>query len=186
MVTYQIDQRFGRIGLNIRNANYDLQSRPAQLNVRQEPAQINMEQPAAILEIDYTPVREVLGYRSIASQMRHFNQEAQATYYEGLRRRIKEGHQMGEIEKGMTIGQIAAQATAPERKEIGIVYLPMANIDIIRQPVEWQAQEEGVKTDFNRGSFDVKMKEYKDISVYWEQKPYIDIDVTGWAVDIKR
>ncbi len=185
MVEFQIEQQFGRIGLNIQPSNYNLRIQPAELDLKQTPAQITLEQPAAILDIDYTLVRETLGYRSIESQTRELSEQAKAEYDAGLEREVAEGHKLGHIEKNITIGQIAGEAIAPQEKGLTIQHLPFAKISVTTQSLQWDVQHGGVKSVYHDGDVKVDVLKPWDVSVYWEQKPYIHITSTGWAIDIK-
>ena len=185
MVEIQIKQKFGRIGLNIQPLDYDLKIQPAQLALKQKPAQMTLEQPAAIVEIDHTQYREVLGYRSIESQLKLFTSQAYRDYYSGLAETVAEGHKLGHIENNYTIGQIAKEASAFEEKRLSIAYLPFAQVSVTQQPINLDIQIGGVESNYYDGKVDVEVTQPWDVSPYWIQRPYIDIQSTGWAIDVE-
>lgn len=186
MVDLQIEQKFGRIGLNIQPSEYNLKIQPAQFDIKQVPAQISLEQPAAILDIDNTPVREALGYRGIESQTKYCNSLAEADYEAGLERRVREGNELGEIEKKISIAQITAGATEPKEKSVTIEALPPIKIHFTVRPPEWHVELGGVETDYQPGDVSAEVTASPKISGYWEQKPYIRITAVNWIVDANR
>ncbi len=185
MVELQIDQRFGNIGLNIQPMQYNIDVQPAELDIKQVPAQIFLEQPAAILDIDYTLMRDALGYRSIESQTRYLSNEAKADYMAGLDRRVAEGHKLGQIEKKISIAQIASENFEPKEKQVTIEYLPSPKIQVTQQPVQWKAEPGGVQGTYHAGDVNIDVVSMPKVSTYLEQQPYIDIKGVGWAIDIK-
>jgi hypothetical protein len=65
----KIHRQLGRIGLDYKDADYNLKIKRADLEVKQVPAKIHFKQPKANLEIDYGPFLESLGFGGLESFM---------------------------------------------------------------------------------------------------------------------
>lgn len=184
MVDLQIRQQFGKIGLQITPLQYDLNIQPPNLEVKQKPAEITLEQPAATLEIDYTPARESLGYNGIAAQQRTFNQEALAESYKGIERRVREGDELGTIEKKIPIEQVIKEATEPKYRDLELVSIAPLVVHIEQHPIVWQAVPRNVRLfpvpGTVRGEF-----QYGQVKSYLEQKPFISLKAVGSIYDEK-
>lgn len=184
MVDLQIRQLFGKIGLQITPFQYDLNIQPPNLEVKQKFAQITMEQPAATLEIDYTPARESLGYNGIATQLRVFNQEAMATWDAGIERRVREGEELGSIEKKIPIAQVIKEATAFKDKELELVNIAPIEVHIEQSPLRWQAVPGNVQVFLVPGTVHGEFQ-YGQVRSYLEQTPSISLKAMGTIFDEK-
>lgn len=182
MVDLQIQQQFGRIGLKITPFQYDLSIRSSDLQVQQQSAEILLEQPAAVLDINLTPALESLGYCGIATQQRVFNQEAMAASNTGIERRVREGKELGSIEKKISVGQVVAQSIEPGDKDLELVSIEPIRISVQENPIEWQVQTGSVHVDLVPGTVQGQFQ-YGSVHCYLEQEPGIQLRAVGSVFD---
>lgn len=182
MIDLQIHQQFGRIGLKTIPLQYVLTIRPPELQVQQQPAAITLEQPAATLDINMTPARESLGYCGIAAQQRVFNQDASAAFNAGLERRVREGNELGAIEKKITVAQVVSQSMEPIDKHLELVSIAPIQITVQVNPIDMQIRVLAVSTDFTRGTIQGNLQ-YGTVQSYLEQEPYVQIQAVGSVIN---
>ena len=183
MVDLRIDQQFGQIGLKYTPFQYTLDIRQADLNTKQSAAEIFLEQPAATLEIDYTPARESLGYLGISSQTNSFVADAKATQLTGVERRVAEGRAMSSIEKGISIGEIAAQALESQEKVLGLDLTSPVRIEIQANRPRWVVQLGGVNSSFTAGDVQGDFT-FGKVQTYLEQESFVHVYSTGSVMDL--
>jgi len=185
MIDLQVQQQFGRIGLNIIPFQFDLTIRPADIEIQQRSAELSLDQPAATLEIDNTPARESLGYYGIAAQQQVFNQEAKATNDAGISRRVFEGEQFANISRKISVARIVTQALEPQKKDLQLVNIQPIQITVTSNFVRLQADLGGVSVNATLGSVH---SDFQNGSVhsFMEQNPYIRIQAVGSIIDGKK
>lgn len=181
-----IHQQFGRIGLNIKKADYGLHINKADLEVKQIPAEINLEQSKANLEIDYKPFLESLGFGGIEYLLHTQRQEAQQEFYQNLAQTISEGNNLGAIEKDISVGKVAGEATAPQEREIMIVPLSPAVINFETSPLKWDVEQGGVEVAAEMGNISLENFVFPLVQVFWEQEPYLKIEAVGQVIDYQK
>lgn len=181
-----IQQQFGRIGLDIKNSQYDLHIKKADLEVKQLPAEISLRQPQPNLTIDYTPFLESLGFSGIEHFMRTKKQEAQQDFYENLAQTISEGNALGAIEKDISFGEVADQATAPKERDLQIAPLSSIVVTFATSPFEWDAKEGGVEVEAQIGDIGIENFVFPSVQVYWEKEPYLKIKAVGQVIDCQK
>lgn len=182
MVELQIQQQFGRMGLQIKPFRFELQLSPLNFEIHQEPAKIALEQPAAVLDIDLSPFRESLGYNGIATQLRVFNQDAQATALAGVERRVKEGDELGHIEHKITLEQVIKEATDFREKDLQLISTAPIRIHFEQSPVRWNVEVGGVSASANPGVVEGVFTHGQVRSIV-EQPPYIYMHAVGAIYD---
>ncbi|WP_088228634.1 DUF6470 family protein [Desulfosporosinus sp. FKB] len=185
MVDLQIQQQFGRIGLNITPFQYNLTITPADLEVQQRPAEISLEQPAATIEIDNTPARESLGYYGIAAEQRVFDQEAKSTVDAGISRRVNEGEQFADLTKKVSVAKIVSQDAEPRQKELQIACTQPIQISVKNYPVNFQVNIGGVSVNARFGSVHGD-SQYGSVHSFMEQNPYIKFHTVGAIYDVQK
>jgi len=183
MIELQISQQFARIGLQINDAQYDLNQKKPDLQIKQSPAQLDLEVTQPDLRVDYTPMLESLGLGSIAFITRNFVNETQQQYLVDIEKQIQVGDQMGAIENGLSIGKIIDQSLQPQDSEIELVSL--SPIDITYQPatIKSQAQLGGVDMNFSFGKISAENFVFPSIKGFMEQEAYLKIESVGQVFD---
>ena len=182
----KIHRRWGRIGLDIKNADYNLNIKKADLEVRQVPAQVHLKQPKANLEIDYGPFLASLGFGGLESFMNIKRQEALQSFNLNLERTVSEGKALGAIEKDISIGKVAEQAATPQEKELQIVPLDSIVINVETIPLHWEAEQGGTEFASQWGSIKLTDFVFPYVHVYLEQEPYLKIEAVGQIIDCQK
>jgi hypothetical protein len=186
MIDLKIHQQFGRIGLEIKDAKYDLGIKKPNLDLTQTPARIDMRRTDPSIEIDYSPMLESLGYGDIEYMNYKFVQEAQADYLTGLEKNVALGNTLAAIQNKLSLGEIIARFNEPREKDLMIQ--PLAPIRIISQPgtLHYQAELGGLSTKLEYGEVSIDNFTYPSVKAYLEQKPELRIEAVGQIVDQKK
>ncbi|WP_088187771.1 DUF6470 family protein [Desulfosporosinus sp. FKA] len=185
MVDLQIQQQFGRIGLQVTPFQYNVSITPANFEVQQRPAEISLEQPAATIEIDNTPARESLGYYGVVAEQRAFDQEAKSTTDAGISRRVREGEQFADLTKKVSVARIVSQDAEPRQKEVQIGCSQPIRISVTTYSVNYQANIGGVSVDARVGSVHGDLQ-YGSAQSIMEQNPYIKFHAVGAIYDVQK
>ncbi len=184
MINLQVYQQFGRIGIENIPYEFNLKIKQADFEVKQYPARIELTPAASSLEIDYTAFRESLGYRGINAQAVFFSQDAKRTWEQGVARRTKEGEEMRDLSKKISIAQIAEQATNPKERDLQLVGLEPIRIHFSTRDLEWKVDVGGVSTSFSPADIRSEFKNGK-VNVYLEKEPYIEFKAVGLSLDLQ-
>ncbi|MDI6813084.1 MAG: DUF6470 family protein [Desulfitobacteriaceae bacterium] len=182
MVELQIQQQFGRTGIQQIPFQFKLDINPPDFEIRQKPATIVLEQPAAVIDIDFSPFRESLGYNGIDAQLRVFNEDAQATAQAGIERRVIEGNELGHIERKISLEQVVKEATDLRYKDLQLVSLASASIHIKQTPLRWNAEVGGVSVYATMGAVKSTFT-YGQVRNVIEQPPYVQMHAVGAIYD---
>lgn len=182
MITLNISQQFGQIGLRITPPQYDLKIQPPDLSVRQTPATITLEQPAAILNIDYTPAREAIGYAGIVDNQKQFDQLAEATYDEGIERRVREGREAASLKNHIPLKELFAENVRPKEKNLTLVPVPPIRITVQQQSIQWGAVMGGVSVQLTHGTVHGNLQ-YGQVKGYLEKDGGVQIQAVGTIWD---
>lgn len=181
-----IQQQFGRIGLEQKNAQYNLDIQSGDLEVRQTTAEIHLEQHGPELYIDYSPFLESLGIGGLDYILQVQKNEAQAQYLDNLGQTVSFGKALGEIERKITIGEAARQADIPPERDLQMMPTQKVHIAFETFPLLWEAQAGGIQVESSLGHVGISNFTFPQIEVYWEQEPYIKIEAVGQLIDYEK
>lgn len=186
MLDLIIHQQFGRIGLEIKDARYNLNIPKPNMEISQPPAQISIQRTDPVLEIDYSPMLESLGYGDIEYMKQRFVQEAKADYLAGLEKSVAEGNAFAAIQNKLSVSQIVARFNEPGEKDL--IIQPLAPIRILSQPGTLYCQAETGKVSVKAQYRDVSIDGFvfPSVRAYLEQKPELRIEAVGQILDQKR
>lgn len=186
MIQLYVTQVFGRIGLEIRQAAFELRQEPPNLDVRQFPADFVIEETKPELEIDYTARWETMGGGGIESLSRIWAREVQAEYLSNLEKAIQEGYEIGAIEKRLTIGEVIFAKLFPPEKDLELVPLPPIDITFTPGSLKISSELGRTETQLDYGSVTMENFIFPAVKVFLEQEPYVKIETVGLAIDLKR
>lgn len=186
MIQLHVTQVFGRIGLEIRQASFELRQEPPDLEVRQFPADFVIEETKPELEIDYTARLEALGGGGIESLSRLWAREVQAGYLSNLEKTIQVGNEIGAIEKRLTIGEVVFAELFPPEKDLELVPLPPINITYTPGSLKLKSELGKTEVRLDYGSVTVENFVSPAVKVFLEQEPYVKIKAVGQAIDLKK
>ncbi|HHV63597.1 MAG TPA: hypothetical protein GXX46_00740 [Peptococcaceae bacterium] len=186
MVELKITQQFGRIGLQITNARFELRHRQPDLEISRKAPELTLDIAWPELMVDYTPMLESIGLGNIEYRAKSFTAAAREEYLANLEKSVQVGYQIGAIEKGQSIGDIVFEASAPREPEIGLV--PLVPVKISYKPAGLDMETELGKLEFNFIPGEIKQEKFvfPSVKVFWEQKPYLKIEAVGQLVDIRK
>ncbi|SPF54666.1 conserved hypothetical protein [Candidatus Desulfosporosinus infrequens] len=182
MIDLQVHQKFAKLGLKITPFQFDMTTSPANLTIQQPPATMVINQPAATLEIDRSSVLETIGYCSIAAQQQTFNQNALETSNAGIDRIVRQGYQLGDISKKISVAKIVTQHLEPKAKMLELVSVPAIKVSVQDNPVTIQVSVNNVQTNTSLGNVQVQFQA-GSVQAYFEQEPSILIQAVGSLVD---
>ncbi|MFA6808060.1 MAG: DUF6470 family protein [Eubacteriales bacterium] len=186
MIDLQVHQQFGKIGLDIKPAEYDLNIKPPEITVKQVPAEIQLEQSAATLEVDYSAFRESLGFGDIEYISKTMANEARQQYNDNLEKSVQEGYSIGAIEYHISIGEVLMRSSAPVEKDLEIVSLSPIRVHFNPGKLEFGVQLGGVSIEHDFGKVTVENFKFPSVKVFMEQEPYLEIQAVGQIYDDKR
>lgn len=183
MIDIQIHQQFGRIGLEIRDAKYDLAIKKPEMDLAQIPARTELKRTDPDIEIDYSPMLESIGYGDIEYMSQKFVQEAQADYLAGVEKNAALGNAFASIQNKLSLAQINARYHEPGEKELTIQ--PLAPIRVTGYPGTLQVQVEtgGISVNAEYGKVSIENFVFPSVKSYLEQKPELQIEAVGQIID---
>lgn len=181
----QVNYLQGLIGLDIYPHSFQLQHRKPDL-------QLEVNSPALILELSQPNVQidqrqqfDQLGYRNPVSMTRYYGQKGQSIVARGIDRRVSEGNRFADIHQPVSVGDLtAAREQIPRRRQLTVEALPKTPPDIyfMTKPVEVDLIEGGVKGVMQYGKVTVESRAGQ-VDVYLRQKPEVQFNFTGRAID---
>lgn len=183
MVELQIAQQFARMDMQIRNADFTLKQTRPDLQVSQKPAELTVQISAADLKIDYKPMLESLGYGNVDYVARMNTQAAQNEYLANLEKRVQIGNRIGDIENGLTMGQIITEFTEPQYSDLQLMPLVPIRISYEQGNIDFRSQLGEVKSKLNYGRVYIEDFTFPSVKVTLAKTPYIKVSAVGQAFD---
>lgn len=184
MVNLQVQQQFGRIGLQTNPFAFNLRIKRAQLDIEQRSAQIVLENTPLQIDIDWSPYRESIGYRGIEAQQREFNEDAKAALEQGIERRAQDGDALGHIEKNVSIAQVVNNAMQPAAKDLELASIEPARFTVRPSSLTWSVELGGIVGTYAAGYVSTEFQ-YGKVQSYLEQKAAIELHAVGEVFDRK-
>jgi len=186
MIDLIISQQFGRLGLEIRDATYDLNIVKPELEIRQKPAELHVRRTAPDIVVDYTPLLESLGYGDIEFITERFVQQAKEAYLQGIAKTVALGRELAAIEHKTSIGDIVFKHTAPTEKELTLQPLASLKVHFFPSTLQIAVELGGVEFEAEYGKVTVENFVFPAVRAYLEQKPELRIKAVGQIFDQKK
>ena len=186
MIDLIISRQFGRLGLEIRDATYELNVVKPNLEIRQKPAEIHVKRTAPEIEIDYKPLLQSLGYGDFEFITRRFVQQAQEAYLQGIAKTVALGRDFAAIQHKISIGDIVFKHTAPVEKELTLQPLNPPKVHIRPGTLQLAVALGGVEFEAEIGKVTVENFVFPSMRAYLEQKPELRIEAVGQIFDQKK
>jgi hypothetical protein len=183
MIDLKITQQFGQIGLEINPAKYDLNIQSPDIQVKQTPADIDLKQSPGDLEIDYTAARESLGFGGVWYLINNMVQEAHQAYAGNLEKIVADGRDLGEIEKHISIGQVAGKHFVAEPRDLELAAIQPLDIRYQPQAQTCAVNLGGVSVGADWGRVGVDNFIFPSVRVFLEREPYLKIEAVGQVID---
>lgn len=181
-----IHQTYGKIGLEIQNAQLSIQQPKAQINMHQELPQVQIETTPLEMHIDQQDCWNEVGLKDNAALIYDNGQEARQAAMEGIARRAEEGTRLLSIENGgKPIIEMAKEASNPPPKTVNIAFLPQSRpkIDFTGGEVHFSLQEGRVDWEVIPQKPIIEVSQYPSVNVYMQQWPSINIEYLGNNLD---
>ncbi|MGB9812189.1 MAG: DUF6470 family protein [Thermovenabulum sp.] len=191
MLIYNLDIKFsfGELGINYKKGNleikkditggFDLEKNPPELD-------INLELPK-IEKIDLKAPFSEIGLADMPTLSKQWFYENQYLTWQAVEKIVREGDELGAIEKGVSISDIAELNAFPE-KDYNVDLIPDSPPEIFFKEGKINASlKEGfVKVKINPFPIDISY-EYGEVKPYLQKPPYIKITAVkvGKNVDVK-
>lgn len=183
LLQIRIDQQFAQIGLNITKPFLAMQTTQPQIELTIEEPKLEIHSPRPKVYIDQ---------RECFADKDRRTPEAFSAYWAGIAKNkaieaiatiSSEGDMLGQIERGITIEDIAAQAM-DNMVDFNVTAVP-------KQPPKIEADVRPVEVKLHRGTVDLKLHrgrvehnfQWGKVNVYIEQQNYLKI---SWEESFNR
>jgi hypothetical protein len=186
MIDLKISQQFGRLGLEIRDASYELNVVKPKLELRQKPAELHIKRTDPEFEIDYKPLLESLGYGDIGFITARFVQQAQEAYLQGVAKTVALGQDFAAIQHKTSIGDLVFKHTEPAEKELTLQPLTPLKPHFWPGTLQLAFVPGGVEAEAEYGKVSLDNFVFPSVRAYLEQKPELRIEAVGQIFDQKK
>jgi hypothetical protein len=167
MPQVRLQSQQAKISLNTTDATVQIQQPEAEQSIRQPQAEITMHTTPSKLTIDQTQAWNDMDLKSVFKRTEDFAQLGKKSYLEGIARRVQEGKEMMEIEKGGNpIVSQAKRIAERKLKDFAIGWIP---------------SQFSVKTDYQPSELDINVKVNRPEIKNTPQKPQFNFQ--GGKVD---
>ncbi len=175
MLQIHIDQQYAKIGLDIKKPFLSLQTVHPQIELDIKKPQVEIHSPRPKVYIDQTECFADAGRRTPAAFSQYWVGIARNVAFEAVGNISSEGDMLGQLEKGVTIEDLAAQAM-DNMVDFNVTAIP-------KQPPKIEADVRPVEVTLHRGTVDLKLNrgrvenylEWGKINAYIRQKNYLNI-----------
>lgn len=175
----RIESTFARIGMQTEKPVQTIQQRKAVQRIEQPSAIVEIHTVPSELIIDQTEARAQEGFKSTPRLVQEYAETSQQIALEGVSRRVREGDELMEIEKGGNpIREHAINNAYLPQKQLSIGWIPShGSVKIQYKPAEVQInvtpQKPKIETDIQK-----PIHEYTPgkVKIYLEQKNSLKID----------
>lgn len=160
MPQVRLQSQQAQISINTTDASANIQQPKAEQTIRQPQAEITMHTTPSKLTIDQTQAWNDMDLKSVFKRTEDFAELGKKSNMEGISRRVQEGKEMMEIEKGGD--PIVAQAKRIDERKLKDFALG------------WIPSNFSVKTDYQPSELDINVKINRPEITNTAQKPQFD------------
>ncbi|MEC0302017.1 DUF6470 family protein [Terribacillus saccharophilus] len=195
MPQIRLQSQQAKISLNTTDATVNIQQPKAEQSIRQPQAAITMHTTHSKLTIDQTQAWNDMDLKSVFKKTEDLVQLGKKSYLEGITRRVQEGKEMMQIEKGGN--PIASQAKRIEErklKEFAIGWIPSQfavktdyqpseldiNVEVKRPEIKNTPQHP--QFHYERGQVDTGIAQYQSLKVDFENLKFSGVN--GFEINI--
>jgi Family of unknown function (DUF6470) len=162
MPQVRLQSQQAKISINTTDATVNIRQPEAEQTIRQPQAEITMHTTPSKLTIDQTQAWNDMDLKSIFKRTEDFAELGKKSYLDGIARRVQEGKEMMQIEKGGD--PIVAQAKRIDEKMLKDFALG------------WIPSQFAVKTDYQPSELDINVKINRPEITNTPQKPQINYE----------
>lgn len=176
-----IHQTFGKIGLQITPADLQIQKENSHVNVEYAPSETQVKYQDPDIQVDWQPVWDDIGLKGAGSVGKDIRDKGNRATLEAIGQISKNGDRLGNIASGekKAIANIAREAYhRKNRVETTIVSIPSKGPTYKAKTYAPEINVELGSVKVSPNNIEPKI-DYRigDISVYWLQRPNVDISV---------
>ncbi|TXC90977.1 hypothetical protein FS935_08705 [Metabacillus litoralis] len=167
-----------QIGIHTTNAKLNIEQKQANLSIQQKPAEIQTKTTPSKLTIDQTEAWADMDLKHIFRRIEDAAQQGYNDLLSGISRRVQEGEQLMEIEKGgNAIADIAKQRTQEQSPPVNIRFIPTAG----SVKISYEPAKVNIKVNVNKPIIDVRVNnptfEYQPGSVIVDLRRRNDLTI---------
>lgn len=185
VMNVQIDQQFGRLGLNIQKSQIQLHTTPPKSEVKTPDPKVEIKSGDGSFKVDGTQCREaldlytpkVLGKREAKQGMRELEN--------WIRKIAQEGDQLARIENGSDMISQLAKRVFSDAKDINIKNKPGPSVKYQKGSIKMNWELHPVEVKLNYGDVQTQASRAK-VETYILQKDYIHIGYDGRLIDFVK
>lgn len=156
----RLQSQQAKISINTTDATVNIRQPEAEQTIRQPQAEITMHTTPSKLTIDQTQAWNDMDLKSVFKRTEDFAKLGKKSYLDGIARRVQEGKELMQIEKGGD--PIVAQAKRVDERKLKDFALG------------WIPSQFAVKTDYQPSKLDINVKINRPEIINTPQKPQIN------------
>lgn len=160
MPQVRLQSQQAQISINTTDAAVNIQQPKAEQSIRQPQAEITMHTTPSKLTIDQTQAWNDMDLKSVFKRTEDFAQLGKKSNLDGIARRVQEGKELMQIEKGGD--PIVAQAKRIDERKLKDF------------AIGWIPSQFAVKTDYQPSELDINVKINRPEITNTPQKPQIN------------
>jgi hypothetical protein len=175
MLQIRIDQQYARIGLNIQEPFLELHTTHPKVELNTQKPELKMHSLRPKLYIDQSQCFADAGRRTPSEFTRYYADLAWQAGLQAIGEIAAEGDMLGQIEKGITIADIAASKTY-DMADFNMTTIPKQppKIDWDIRPIEIEVIPGHLDLKYHPGTVEKHLQRGK-VEVYIEQQNYLKI-----------
>jgi hypothetical protein len=175
MPQIKIEQRTGKIGLQIKKPQQSLRQEKSTLEIHQDVGKLKIKKDVVEVNVDNYPARYDLGYKNSSDMVKQSARQGKEAVIKAIGQYSQQGDQLMRIEnKGKPLVQQAKQATQAGKKEIGLRWKrgPKINVKPHKLELDYKPNYPSIKssmgsvaTDLERGTVKVSLDQYNKLKI---------------------
>jgi hypothetical protein len=184
LMELRIHQQQAQLGLSITPPQLRRASTPPAVRLRSDAPQLSIQPGRAVLDIDQTQCFEDVSLRKLLPFARYSREQAALRTAEAIDEIVWEGNQLGAIEKGVDVVDLAAREWEDALKEFGFGVIPehRPEIRVEVEPLTMSYTPGSVEVSLQRGSVRGDMR-YGDVRGYYLRQGFVDISLVPGRFD---
>lgn len=182
MLQLRIDQQYAKIGLGIEKPVLNLHTTLPAVELDIKKPQLKIESPRPVLHIDQTQCWADADKRKPLDFAWYCSDLARNDLTAGIGRIVDEGNFLGEIEKGGSIPQLAADSM-DDRVDFNVTAVPKqrpdiwfdlnpVRVELDRGTVGLRLQRARFESNLQRGQVNAYLRQQNYININWEENQF--------------
>ncbi|MFP4662673.1 MAG: DUF6470 family protein [Halanaerobiales bacterium] len=179
----QIDQRFAKINITIRNPAIEVNQDNSKLSINYPEDKIEINQHNARVYIDSYPSRYDLNIKKIGDMRKDITQKSKQIWIQAVSRMSQNGDRLMRIETNQNaVVQIAAQEAFPPRRELVYKWVSRPENHVTPGKLEIKFNQKSLDISSGTGNTDIFLNK-GDVNISMSQYNELNISVRGNWID---